>query len=53
MRLDLVELTESSWSEGDKSPTTYTEHVNIRVVELVHVQELVPAEPSKKGRFGR
>ncbi|MET7326118.1 hypothetical protein [Streptomyces sp. NPDC005549] len=49
----LVELTESSWSKGDKSPTTYTEHLNIRVAELVHVQELVPAEPPKKGRFGR
>ncbi|GAA4592315.1 hypothetical protein AB0L55_39005 [Streptomyces anthocyanicus] len=49
----LVELTESSWSKGDKSPTTYTEHLNVRVAELVHVQELVPAEPPKKGRFGR
>jgi hypothetical protein len=49
----LVELTESSWAKGDKSPTTYTEHLNIRVAELVHVQELVPAEPPKKGRFGR
>ncbi|GGS15023.1 MULTISPECIES: hypothetical protein [Streptomyces] len=49
----LVELTESSWSKGEKSPTTYTEHLNIRVAELVHVQELVPAEPPRKGRFGR
>ncbi|MFJ9203112.1 hypothetical protein [Streptomyces flaveolus] len=49
----LVELTKSSWSKGDKSPTTYTEHLNIRVAELVHVQEMVPAEPPKKGRFGR
>ncbi|MFI2415797.1 hypothetical protein [Streptomyces sp. NPDC018947] len=49
----LVELTESSWSKGDKSPTTYTEHLNVRVAELVHVQELVPAEPPRKGRFGR
>ncbi|MGV9279804.1 hypothetical protein [Streptomyces sp. NPDC003730] len=49
----LVELTESSWSKGDTSPTTYTEHLNIRVAELVHIQELVPAEPPKKGRFGR
>ncbi|MFF9496327.1 hypothetical protein [Streptomyces flaveolus] len=49
----LVELTESSWAKGDKSRTTYTEHLNIRVAELVHVQELVPAEPPKKGRFGR
>ncbi|MEU1472593.1 hypothetical protein ABZ434_30800 [Streptomyces sp. NPDC005761] len=49
----LVELTESSWRKGDTSPTTYTEHLNIRVAELVHVQELVPAEPPKKGRFGR
>ncbi|MFF5506488.1 hypothetical protein [Streptomyces roseolus] len=48
-----MELTTSSWDKGEKSPTTYTEHLNIRVAELVHVQELVPAEPPKKGRFGR
>ncbi|MFD5286535.1 hypothetical protein [Streptomyces rubrogriseus] len=49
----LVELTVSSWSKGDKSPTTSREQLNICVAELVHVQELVPAEPPKKGRFGR
>ncbi|MEV4950045.1 hypothetical protein [Streptomyces sp. NPDC053755] len=49
----LVELTESSWAKGEKSPTTYTEHLNIRVAELVRVQEPVPAEPPEKGRFGR
>ncbi|WP_149553080.1 hypothetical protein [Streptomyces marokkonensis] len=49
----LVELTKSSWSKGDKSPTTSTEHLNIRLAELVHVPELIPAEPLKKGRFGR
>ncbi|MFC9736235.1 hypothetical protein [Streptomyces roseolus] len=49
----LVELTTSSWDKGEKYPTTYTEHLNIRVAELVHVQELVPAQPPKKGRFGR
>ncbi|MER5888539.1 hypothetical protein ABT160_32345 [Streptomyces sp. NPDC001941] len=48
-----VELRGSSWAKGAKSPTEFTEHLTVRVAELVHVQELVPAEPTAKRRFGR
>ncbi|MFB8101131.1 hypothetical protein ACFUJ0_32375 [Streptomyces sp. NPDC057242] len=49
----LVELRSSIWVKGDKSPITSAEHVNVRVAELVHVQELIPADPPQKGLFGR
>lgn len=48
-----VELTGSYWSKGDKGPMTIVEHLTIRAAELVHFQELIPAEPPKKSRFGR
>lgn len=49
-----VELSESLWSKGDKGPTTIVEHLTIQAAELVHFQELIPAEPpQKKSRFGR
>ncbi|MEW1906589.1 hypothetical protein [Streptomyces sp. NPDC086147] len=49
----LVELRSSIWVKGDKSPITSAEHLNVRVAELVHMQELIPADPPKKGLFGR
>ncbi|MGW5868816.1 hypothetical protein ACWFRJ_42505 [Streptomyces sp. NPDC055239] len=48
-----VELTESYWFKGREGPTTVVEHLTIRAAELVHVQELIPADPPKKSRFGR
>ncbi|MFE0702642.1 hypothetical protein [Streptomyces sp. NPDC058872] len=48
-----VELTQSIWPKGDKGPTTIVEHVTVQAAELVYFQELIPAEPPKKTRFGR
>ncbi|MFD4635191.1 hypothetical protein ACFVYR_29670 [Streptomyces sp. NPDC058284] len=48
-----VELTKSYWFKGDEGPTTVAEHLTIRAAELVHIQELIPADPPKKSRFGR
>lgn len=49
----VVELSESYWFKRDKGPTTTFEHLTVRVAELVHFQELIPAEPPGKSRFGR
>ncbi|WP_143661703.1 hypothetical protein [Streptomyces sp. st170] len=48
-----VELTKSLWSKSDREPATIVEHVTVRAAELVHFQELIPAEPPKKSHFGR
>ncbi|MFD8443872.1 hypothetical protein ACFV11_14925 [Streptomyces globisporus] len=48
-----VELTKSHWSKSDKESATTVEHLTVRAAELVHLQELIPAEPPKKSRFGR
>ncbi|MEV8320994.1 hypothetical protein AB0Q95_43265 [Streptomyces sp. NPDC059900] len=48
-----MELTESYRRKGENAPNTSTTLLDIRVAELVHVRELIPADPAKKGRFGR